>query len=109
MVGAAVLRSPPARITIWLLANFEVASATAPAASSSPSHYAWIESLGISWTVGVDGISLFLVVLTGILFPIAILGADPHHDSQAVLRLAPAARGRAAWASSCRSTSSCSS
>src|SRR5207237_8008606 len=30
----------------------------------------------------VDGISLFLVVLTGVLFPLAILGADPHHDSK---------------------------
>jgi NADH-quinone oxidoreductase subunit M len=30
--------------------------------------------------VGVDGISLFMVVLTGVLFPIAVLGADPHHD-----------------------------
>ena len=29
---------------------------------------------------GVDGISLWLVVLTGILFPIAMLGAPPHHD-----------------------------
>ena len=28
-------------------------------------------SLGISWNLGVDGISLWLVVLTGVLFPIA--------------------------------------
>jgi NADH-quinone oxidoreductase subunit M len=33
--------------------------------------------------VGVDGISLFLIVLTGLLFPIAILGTDPHHDHKA--------------------------
>jgi NADH-quinone oxidoreductase subunit M len=45
-------------------------------------HHSWIASFGISWTLGVDGISLFLVVLTGVLFPIAILGADPHHDSK---------------------------
>ncbi|HEX9260316.1 MAG TPA: NADH-quinone oxidoreductase subunit M, partial [Acidimicrobiales bacterium] len=31
----------------------------------------------------VDGISLFLVVLTGILFPIAMLGAEPHHNTKA--------------------------
>ncbi|MEY2457271.1 MAG: NADH-quinone oxidoreductase subunit, partial [Acidimicrobiaceae bacterium] len=42
--------------------------------------HSWIPSLGISWKLGVDGISLFLLVLTGILFPIAMLGADPHHD-----------------------------
>ena len=46
-------------------------------------HHSWIAQFGISWTVGVDGISLFLVVLTGLLFPIAILGTDPHHDHKA--------------------------
>jgi NADH-quinone oxidoreductase subunit M len=46
-------------------------------------HHSWIASFGISWTIGVDGISLFLVVLTAILFPIAILGTDPHHDHKA--------------------------
>jgi NADH-quinone oxidoreductase subunit M len=42
----------------------------------------WVSDFGISWHVGIDGISLFLVVLTGILFPIAILGATPHHDAK---------------------------
>ena len=42
-----------------------------------------ISDLGINWTFGVDGISLFLIVLTGILFPIAIAAIDPHHDSKA--------------------------
>lgn len=43
----------------------------------------WIEALGISWHVGIDGISLFLVVLTGLLFPFAIAAVDPHHDEKA--------------------------
>src|SRR5581483_5907164 len=43
-------------------------------------HHSWITSFGISWTLGVDGISLFLLVLTGVLFPLAMLGAKPHHD-----------------------------
>ena len=38
--------------------------------------------MGIAWNLGVDGISLFLVVLTGVLFPLALLGADPHHDAK---------------------------
>ena len=42
----------------------------------------WISDFGISWHVGIDGISLFLVVLTGLLFPIAMLGATPHHDQK---------------------------
>ncbi|MDA3037983.1 MAG: NADH-quinone oxidoreductase subunit M [Actinomycetota bacterium] len=43
----------------------------------------WVQSLGLSWFFAVDGISLFLVVLTGLLFPIAILAAEPHHDPKA--------------------------
>ncbi|MXW42098.1 MAG: NADH-quinone oxidoreductase subunit M [Acidimicrobiia bacterium] len=43
----------------------------------------WVSSAGISWHVGVDGISLFLVVLTGVLFPLAILACDPPHDAKA--------------------------
>ena len=38
------------------------------------SQHSWIEALGISWKLGVDGISLLLVVLTALLFPIALLG-----------------------------------
>ena len=40
----------------------------------------WVEDLGLSWFLGVDGISLFLVVLAGLLFPVAIMATDPHHD-----------------------------
>jgi NADH-quinone oxidoreductase subunit M len=36
---------------------------------------AWIPSLGISYHVGVDGISLWLVILTTFLTPIALLGS----------------------------------
>ncbi len=41
---------------------------------------AWVEDLGLQWFLAVDGISLFLVVLTGLLFPVTILATDPHHD-----------------------------
>ena len=44
--------------------------------------YTWIRDLDISWYLGVDGISLFLVVMTGVLFPLAMLGAPPHHDDK---------------------------
>ena len=39
--------------------------------------------LGLSWFLAVDGISLFLVVLTGLLVPVAILAAEPHHHAKA--------------------------
>ncbi|MCP3938728.1 MAG: NADH-quinone oxidoreductase subunit M [Actinomycetia bacterium] len=42
----------------------------------------WIPTLGISWHVGVDGISLWLVVLTGLIFPIVLAGIDPHGDEK---------------------------
>jgi NADH-quinone oxidoreductase subunit M len=44
------------------------------------SQHAWIGDLGVSWKLGVDGISLFLVVLTGVLFPIALAGPKVHKD-----------------------------
>src|SRR3954451_25475501 len=47
------------------------------------SHHVWIKEWGISWYLGIDGISLFLVVLTAVLFPFALAGADPHHDVKA--------------------------
>ncbi|HEX7797670.1 MAG TPA: NADH-quinone oxidoreductase subunit M [Vicinamibacterales bacterium] len=37
--------------------------------------HAWIPAFGISYAIGVDGISLLLVVLTGFLTPIALLSS----------------------------------
>ncbi len=40
----------------------------------------WIGSLGVRFSLGVDGISLFMVVLTAILIPISLLASvDEHH------------------------------
>jgi NADH-quinone oxidoreductase subunit M len=62
-------------LTIWLLASFETDVEGFQFVTIHP----WIESWGISWHLGVDGISLFLVVLTGMLFPLSLAGIDPHH------------------------------
>src|SRR5215470_11891450 len=35
----------------------------------------WIPAWGISYTVGVDGISLFMVLLTTFLVPLSVLGS----------------------------------
>ncbi|HMC51845.1 MAG TPA: NADH-quinone oxidoreductase subunit M [Acidimicrobiales bacterium] len=40
----------------------------------------WVRDFGISWKLGVDGISLFLVLLTGVLFPVALAAPGVHHD-----------------------------
>jgi NADH-quinone oxidoreductase subunit M len=68
-------------MSIWLLASFH----SHEAGFQFESKHEWISSWGISWHLGVDGISLFLVVLTGILFPLVILGIDPHHDHKRYL------------------------
>ncbi|MBO0893673.1 MAG: NADH-quinone oxidoreductase subunit M, partial [Acidimicrobiales bacterium] len=45
-------------------------------------HYRWISDFGISWYFGVDGISLFLVLLTAVLFPIAMVGTGRARDAK---------------------------
>jgi NADH-quinone oxidoreductase subunit M len=49
------------------------------------SQHTWISNFGISWHLGVDGISLFLVVLTAFLFPVALLAATEPRDVKAFL------------------------
>jgi NADH-quinone oxidoreductase subunit M len=68
-------------LSLWLLQAFD----TADAGFQFVSLHEWIPAWGISWHLGVDGISLFLVVLTGVLFPLVIAGVDPHHDERPYL------------------------
>jgi NADH-quinone oxidoreductase subunit M len=63
-------------MSLWVLSAFDKGDDGFQMVSKHP----WIESWGISWHLGIDGISLFLVVLTGVLFPLVIAGVDPHHD-----------------------------
>jgi NADH-quinone oxidoreductase subunit M len=65
-------------MSIWVLLAFEKNNSGFQFGNDDPT--VWIESLGIRWDLAVDGISLFLVVLTGILFPLAILGVTPEHS-----------------------------
>ena len=65
-------------ISVWVLAAFESNSDF-----QFVSERTWVESLGIQWFAGIDGISLFLVVLTGLLFPLTIVAINPSHDHKA--------------------------
>jgi len=65
-------------MSIWVLLVFDKDDGGFQLRSDEPT--VWVESLGINWDLGIDGISLFLVVLTGILFPLAILGVTPEHS-----------------------------
>src|SRR5712692_9356535 len=57
--------------TLLLWNRFDAASAE----FQFPEHHGWIPSFGISYSVGVDGISLFLIVLTAFLTPLALLSS----------------------------------
>jgi len=65
-------------LSVAVLVEFDTARAGYQLVSEHP----WIDAWGISWKLGVDGISLFLLVLTGILFPLAIVGPKVHHDAK---------------------------
>ncbi len=43
----------------------------------------FVAALGISWSLGIDGISLFLVLMTAVLFPLALLGAGEQTNTKA--------------------------
>jgi NADH-quinone oxidoreductase subunit M len=54
-----------------LLASFE----TGDSGYQLVERYEWISDLGVRWHLGVDGISLFMVALTALLFPIGLLAS----------------------------------
>ncbi|NCG36338.1 MAG: NADH-quinone oxidoreductase subunit M [Actinobacteria bacterium] len=74
---AFLISALTAAMTAWVMVEFDKAHA---ATFQFVDQYEWIESLGISWALGLDGISLWLVVLTGALFPIVILAIDAEHS-----------------------------
>jgi NADH-quinone oxidoreductase subunit M len=58
-------------LALYLLAEFD------PHASGYQllDDHSWIGTLGVRWTLGVDGISLFMVALSALLFPIGLLAS----------------------------------
>ena len=65
-----------AAVAVYLLTEFD----SRESGFQFVSLHSWIPEFGISWHLGVDGISLFLVVLTAGLFPLTLVGVKPHHD-----------------------------
>ena len=45
----------------------------------------WIGAFGIEWRVGVDGISLFLLAITALLFPVAMAGPTVRSNNRAYM------------------------
>ncbi len=67
----AALSMLPLAVAGYLLYVFEVGDA----GFQLTERVLWFEPWGISWNVGVDGISLLLIALTAFLFPISILAS----------------------------------
>ena len=64
---------------------------------------------GISWHLGVDGISVFLVLMSALLFPLALRGRARRRRGPGPSWPGCCCSRRGAWGASSRSTSSCSS
>ena len=93
-VGAlAVALMPKRRVDVTKLLGFLVSFAVAVLAVvmltqfdrhsggfQFVSDHSWISTFGISWKVGVDGISLFLVLLSALLFPLSLIGPAVHKN-----------------------------
>jgi NADH-quinone oxidoreductase subunit M len=73
---ALLFTAATAALAVYVLTAFDAGDA----GYQFETNRSWVSEFGITWHVGVDGISLFLVVLTAVLFPIALLGSTPHHD-----------------------------
>jgi NADH-quinone oxidoreductase subunit M len=58
-------------LSLWMLWHFQTGRAGYQFVESER----WMGNLGIKYVVGVDGISLFMIVLTALLFPIGLLAS----------------------------------
>ena len=68
---SVALSTMPLAVALYILWEFEVGEA----GFQFNERVLWYEPWGISWNVGIDGISLLLVVLTAFLFPISLLAS----------------------------------
>ncbi len=75
-LAALIFATSSGAIALWLMAAFD----RHDAGFQFDVNRSWISDFGISWHVGIDGISLFLLVLSGLLFPLAIVAVTPQHD-----------------------------
>ncbi len=66
-------------LSIYLLTQYDKDS---PTTLQFVTNHEWIPSLGISWHLGVDGISVLLVVLAGVMFPVSLVAVDPEEKDK---------------------------
>jgi NADH-quinone oxidoreductase subunit M len=73
---ALAMSIPPLVAALYILWDFTVGDASFQFAEN----VVLVESFGISWALAVDGISLFMVVLTALLFPLSIAASRSIND-----------------------------
>ena len=61
-------------LAAWMLWSFQAGTAK----FQFLEHEVWIPRLGVNYLVGVDGISLFMVAVTALLFPIGLLASERY-------------------------------
>ena len=69
--AAFVFSLVPLALSLWMLGRFDPADAGFQFVERA----SWIPAWGVTYNFGVDGVSLFLVVLTALLTPIVLLDA----------------------------------
>ncbi len=74
---SVALSTMPLGVALYVLWTFEVGQAD----FQMTEQVSWFEPWGISWAVGIDGISLLLVALTALLFPISLLASVSIRDN----------------------------
>ena len=70
-------------LVVWMAAAFQ--SGDAHAGLQFITREPWIGPIGISWYLGVDGISVFLVAMAALLFPVAMSVTPPGRSPRAYL------------------------
>jgi len=70
-IWSLIVTTVTAALSLPLYSNFDLHTAK----YQFGEHLAWIPSLNINYTLGIDGISLLLVLLTTLLMPLCVLGS----------------------------------
>jgi NADH-quinone oxidoreductase subunit M len=67
-----------ALLSLWVLAGFD----TGTAKFQFVEHHRWIEAFNINYTIGVDGISILLLLLTTLIMPFCVLASWTYITSR---------------------------
>ena len=93
ILGAAAVMLQPAAKAKWIALWFSVAELVVSlglwwafdpgtAAMQFEVRHAWVPAFGINYHLGIDGISLFMVLLTTVTMPLAVLGSFKYITRQ---------------------------